>query len=166
VSAVVGRRPFASALVGVILLLASKGSAIAAPADAKPAAPEGALEGRLSRTVFRALEGQDFSLLVTNRPPTTLRLLRVDDAGRGDGSQFSVVFQGPADLVMLEGTYRVTHATAGTMDVYLRPKGRDQRFSYYEAPFNVLPENVEKASPPPVREPRKYERPLYEPAGR
>jgi hypothetical protein len=165
-SAVVGRRLFASALAGAVFLLVSTGAAIGAPADAKPAATEGALEGRLSRTVFRALEGQDFSLLVTNRPPTMLRLLRVDDTGRGDGSQFSVMFEGPADLVMLEGTYRLTHVTAGTADLYLRPKGRDQRFSYYEAPFNVLPESAEKNYPPPVRAPRKYERPLYERPGR
>ena len=49
--------------------------------------------------------------------------------------------------------------------MYLRPKGRDDRFAYYEAAFNLLPENAVTV-PPPVRDHRRFERPLYTPPGR
>ena len=65
--------------------------------------------------------------------------------------------------MLTDGTYRVTHATAGTTLLYLRPKKRDDRFSYFEAPFNVLPENANVPGPPPGRALRRFEQPLYTP---
>ena len=153
------RRRFAYALMSLVAVCFR---AAGANADDPKAASQGvSLEGALSRDVFRALVGQEFSLLLANRA-ATLVLLRVDDdATRPDGSQFNVVFQGPADLKVLEGTYGVTHVTAGTTLLYLRPRGRDGRYTYYEAPFNVPPDTAPATAP--TRQPRRYERPLYEP---
>ena len=157
------RRRFTYTLMG-LALLGSGRSTRASAADANVTAKGVSLEGPLSRDVFRALVGQEFSLLLTNRP-ATLVLLRVDDdSARPDSGQFIVVFRGASDLKVvnvLEGTYRITHATAGTTELYLRPKGGDDRYVYFEAPFNVPPDNA--GSPPPVRQPRRFERPLYEP---
>lgn len=122
------------------------------------------LEGPLSRDVFRALVREEFSVLLTNRA-ATLVLVRVDDVGAApDGRQFVVVFEGGPDLRLGEGTYRVTHATAGTTDLYLRPKAPANGHTYYEAPFSLLPPGVE--APVPARSLKRYERPLYEPPRR
>ena len=154
------RRRFTSTLTGFVLLGLSRSTG-ANPADSKVASDGVSLEGPLSRDVFRALVREEFSVLLANRT-ATLVLLRVDDGARPDDRQFSVVFQGSLDLKLAEGTYRVTHATAGTTLLYLRPKGHDDRYSYYEAPFNLVPENA-GVSPPPGRQLRRFERPLYEP---
>lgn len=155
------RRQFTYTLMG-LAMLGSGRSTRANAADPNVTANGVSLEGPLSRGVFRALVGQEFSLLLTHRP-ATLVLLRVDDdAARLDGGQFVVVFQGAPDLVLKDDTYRVTHATAGTTLLYLRPKKTDDRFSYFEAPFNVLPENA-NVPPPPARQLRRFEQPLYTP---
>ncbi|HMH52907.1 MAG TPA: hypothetical protein VK548_21900 [Candidatus Acidoferrum sp.] len=156
------RRRFTYTLMGLAMLRSGR-STCANAADSNVSANGVSLEGPLTRDVFLALVGQEFSLLLTNRP-AILVLLRVDDGGRPDGSQFTVVFRGASDLKVvnvLEGTYRITHSTAGTTELYLRPKGGDDRYVYFEAPFNVTPDNA--GIPPPVREPRRFERPLYEP---
>lgn len=156
------RRQCTYTLMG-LAMLGSGRSTRANAADPNVTTNGVSLEGPLSRDVFRALVRQEFSVLLVNRP-ATLVLLRVDDdAARPDGRQFIVVFQGSPDLKLAEGTYRVSHVTAGTTLLYLRPKGRDDRYSYYEAPFNLLPENADGTAPPPARPLRRFEQPLYTP---
>ena len=116
-----------------LVVLASTRSTGANPGDPHVTSGGVSLEGPLSRDVFRALVGEKFSLLLDNRA-ATLVLLKVEDAARPDDHQFIVVFQGPRELNLLDGTYRVAHATAGTTLIYLRPRGRDDRYNYYEAP--------------------------------
>ena len=156
------RRRFACTLMGFVILGSAR-STLAIAADPTVSSGGVSLEGPLSRDVFRALVREEFSLLLVNRP-ATLVLLRVDDdAARPGSGQFLVVFQGSRHLQLAEGTYRVTHATAGTTLLYLRPNGRDDRQSYYEATFNVLPENAPVMEPPPARERLRFQRPLYTP---
>ena len=143
------RRQLTYMLMGLVVL-ASTRSTGANPGDQNVTSAGVSLEGPLSRDVFRALVGEKFSLLLDNRA-ATLVLLKVEDAARPDDHQF------------VSGTYRVAHAIAGTTLIYLRPRGRDDRYNYYEAPFNLLPENAPVTGPPPVRQPRRFERPLYEP---
>ena len=154
------RRRFTYTLMGLVMLGSSRLTG-PNPADPNVTADGVSLEGLLSRDVFRVHIREEFSLLLANRA-ATLALLRVDDGARPGDRQFSVVFQGSLDLKLAEGTYRVTHATAGTTLLYLRPKGHDDRYSYYEAPFNLVPENA-GVSPPQGRQLRRFERPLYEP---
>jgi uncharacterized protein DUF6916 len=155
------RRRFTYTLMG-LALLGSGRSTRANAADSNVTTNGVSLEGPLSRGVFRALVGQEFSLLLTNRPATLVLRSVDDDPARPDSGQFVVVFQGAPDLVLKDGTYRVTHATAGTTLLYLRPKKGDDRFSYFEAPFNMLPENA-NVPPPPGRPVRRFEQPLYTP---
>jgi hypothetical protein len=156
------RRRFTYTLMGLVMLGSSRSTG-ADPANPSAASDGVSLEGPLSRDVFRKLVRQEFSVLLANRP-ATLVLLRVeDDPARPGGNQFIVVFQGSPDLKLTEGTYRITHVTAGTTLLYLRPQGRDDRYSYYEAPFNLLPENAGAMPPPPIRAPRRFEQPLYTP---
>lgn len=154
------RRQFTGALLGFVLLGSDRP---AGAADVDAGSTAASLEGPLSQAVFRALVKEPFSILLANRPPATLVLLRIDEAVKSDSSQFTVVFQGPADLRLLAGTYRVTHVTAGTMDLYLRPRAGEGVYSYYEAPFNLVPQSAPVTEPPPERSLRRFERPLYSP---
>jgi hypothetical protein len=96
------------------------------------------LRGPLSKEVFLALRDQTFTALVDRRR-VRMRLVKVtDDAGDRDGKQFTVLFQGPADVPVGEGAYVMTHPTAGATTLYVQPGGSDDRFSYYKAPFNLL----------------------------
>jgi hypothetical protein len=47
--------------------------------------------------------------------------------------QFSLVFSGPP--VLGQGTYRLTHAELGELDLFLVPIGRDGEVVRYEAAF-------------------------------
>lgn len=156
------RRRFTLTLMGLGLVGSDRPTgAAAADTTATPGAVS--LEGPLSRAVFGALVQESFSVLLANRAPGVLVLLRVDDVARPDRNQFTVVFQGPADLRLSAGTYRVTHATAGTIHLYLRPVAGEGPSSYYEAPFNLVPETAPVMEPPPERSLRRFERPLYSP---
>jgi hypothetical protein len=96
------------------------------------------LEGPLTREVFLALLKEPFSLLLDNRA-AELVLLRIDDNGDRPGSeQFTVVFQAPRELALLDGTYLISHVTAGTTHVFLQPAGHDDRSDYCKASFNLL----------------------------
>jgi len=53
---------------------------------------------------------------------------------------------------LLDGTYRITHVTAGTTDVFLQPAGHDDRSNYYKAVFNVLRKGAGVQAPPPKRD--------------
>ena len=121
---------------------------------AAPAAAAGgvSLQGPLTRGVFLALLKERFSLLLDNRA-AELFLLRVDDDAAHSGSdQFTVVFQGPRDLALLDGVYRITHSTAGTTEVFLQPAGHDDRSTYYKAPFNLLRPRARVPTAPPQRD--------------
>jgi hypothetical protein len=108
------------------------------------------LEGRLTREVFLALLKEPFSILLDNRA-AELVLLRIDNRDASpDSEQFTVVFQAPRELILADGTYRISHVTAGTTEVFLQPAGQDDRSSYYKASFNLLRSGAD-APPPPTR---------------
>jgi hypothetical protein len=60
--------------------------------------------------------------------------------GRGpDGverQQFSLVFRGPAEVPLPQGTYTVTHAELGRLELFLVPIGADADGLRYEAAFS------------------------------
>ena len=110
------------------------------------------LEGPLTREVFLALVLEPFSLLLDNRA-AGLFLLRVDaDVAYPDSDQFTVVFQGPRELVLLDGVYGIAHITAGATDLFLQPAGHDDRYTYYKAPFNLLRNRAGVPAAPPERD--------------
>ena len=96
------------------------------------------LEGPLTREVFLALLKEPFSLWLDHRAARLVLLRTDDDSDRPGSEQFTVVFQAPRELRLLDGTYRISHVTAGTTDVFLQPAGHDDRSSYCKASFNLL----------------------------
>jgi len=110
------------------------------------------LEGPLTRDVFDALVRDRFSLLLDNRTAGLFLLKLEDDDSHPEGEQFTVVFQAPRELLLLDGTYLISHVAAGNTQVFLQPAGHDDRHNYYKAPFNLLGKGAGVQVPPPQRD--------------
>ena len=140
------RRGFAYILMSLIAFGSGRWTAATAATSAGVS-----LEGPLTREVFLALVLEPFSLLLDNRA-AGLFLLRVDaDVAYPDSDQFTVVFQGPRELILLDGVYRIAHITAGATDLFLQPAGHDDRYTYYKAAFNLLRNRAGVPVAPPER---------------
>lgn len=98
----------------------------------------------LTCDVFVAHVGEQFD--VTPHPgaaPLSMLLTEATEStepgGRGpDGQerlQFSLVFRGPVEPVLSQGTFRLSHATLGDLALFLVPIGRDDGGVRYEAAF-------------------------------
>lgn len=75
--------------------------------------------------------------------PVELELIEVnaypnkDKPGEQGGMErFSIVFRGPAEIFLPQGTYKVTHEGMGDFALFLVPIGRDEGGFRYEAVFN------------------------------
>lgn len=70
---------------------------------------------------------------------TTLRLAGASPAGDGAApggrSPFSLLFCGPADRPLAQGTHELQHATLGDLALFLVPVGRAGDELQYEAVF-------------------------------
>jgi hypothetical protein len=53
----------------------------------------------------------------------------------GTWESFSLVFRGPADAPLAQGTYGLEDAELGALELFLVPIGRDARGFRYEAAF-------------------------------
>jgi hypothetical protein len=87
---------------------------------------------------FRPAVGDGFT--VGGEAGATVELLLVEaeakDAGPGAPKPaFSLVFHGPAEPALAQGTYPFEHPGIGAMDIFIVPLGRDEHGSVYEALF-------------------------------
>jgi hypothetical protein len=109
----------------------------AIPGDA---AQWGVMPDELTRGAFEPHVGTRFRL---SRPAAVeLELAEVRDLGvaAGDpGRSFVVLFRGPGDAPLAQGTYEVEHDSLGAFALFLVPVGVDERGVQYEAVFNRLP---------------------------
>jgi hypothetical protein len=87
---------------------------------------------------FRDRVGETFT--VPAAEGAGLVLAAVDDKGSGAGARpggaFSLVFQGPADLLLHQGIHEVTHAELGAFGLFLVPIAQTADGFRYEAAFN------------------------------
>ncbi|MBI5074545.1 MAG: hypothetical protein HZB62_05180 [Nitrospirae bacterium] len=51
---------------------------------------------------------------------------------------FSIIFQGPPDMPLSQGTYRMEHDGMEAIDLFIVPVGRSVKGLEYEAVFNRL----------------------------
>jgi Domain of unknown function (DUF6916) len=130
----VNRRQVVGGLVSLVVIGSRSWSADAAP----PKPGRVSLSGRLSKSVFRALRGETFATSGGDAKVSIQLLLVEDGPFSTDTEQFTVVFRGPHTPTLEEGSYTIRHRTAGSTTLFLRPTGSDARYSYYEAPFNLL----------------------------
>lgn len=93
----------------------------------------------ISRDAFRGAVGSTFRTMDRDAP-VILRLAEVAE-GRSGGriEQFSLIFHGPGDRVMQQGTYELEHETLGSLALFLVPllESNSERM-VYEAAFSRL----------------------------
>jgi hypothetical protein len=58
--------------------------------------------------------------------------------------QFSLIFRGPLDYFIGQGTYHMEHDKMGGIDLFLVPVGQEQDGFRYEVIFNRFRENSER----------------------
>lgn len=121
-----------------MLAVGALGRGLPGAANAAQRASLPSLHGRLGKDVFLALREQTFTTVIEHRR-TALVLVKVSDEGNApEREQFTVLFEGPRDLELKDGTCVLSHPTAGSAPLYLQSAGADGRASYYRAPFNLL----------------------------
>ena len=82
-------------------------------------------------TPFRVQSNHDRSL--------TVELIEATGLHTSDRCEaFSIVFRGPADPFLPQGTYRFDHDEIGAFELFIVPIRQDERGLYYEACFNRL----------------------------
>lgn len=59
--------------------------------------------------------------------------------GQSGGESFSLVFQGPLDRMLAQGTYMFEHEQLGVFPLFIVPIGTSEGDVLYEAVFNRLP---------------------------
>ena len=71
--------------------------------------------------------------------PIQLRLVEVSDEGVAHGiRQFSLFFHGPADRVLPQNTYAITHESLGSIALFIVPVvGSNRERIVYQACFSV-----------------------------
>ena len=98
--------------------------------------------GGLQRETFDGHQGTTFSVVKTGIPgavdeviePVELELTDVEDTSRGVVDSFSILFRGPRDKQLGQGTYQMIHQVLGSVDLFLvpilDPQPRDTRICY------------------------------------
>lgn len=94
---------------------------------------------QLTLETFRPVVGQAFA--VGEEGGSTVELILAEAAAqRGDSpsarAPFSLLFHGPADPLLPQGSYRFEHASLGAMEIFIVPLGRDEHSAVYEAVFS------------------------------
>ena len=101
----------------------------------------------LERATFAERLGETFRTVLEPGNLLELELVEVealgsaspgDDQPRPSARQnpFSIVFRGPKDKTLAQGTFRMEHDAIGSFDLFLVPIGEDQDGRQYEAVFN------------------------------
>ena len=78
----------------------------------------------------------------TDQLELALELVEADDKTNERCECFSLVFNGPADTFLPQGTYAMRHDALGEFDLFLVPVGENQAKTqyHYQAIFNRLKE--------------------------
>ena len=98
---------------------------------------EGAAAGPTLET-FSPAVGQSFA--VGNEGEAKVELVLAEAAAEDSGAHaprpsFSLLFHGPADPFLPQGTYRFQHEAIEAMEIFVVPLGRDEHGTVYQAVF-------------------------------
>ena len=87
-------------------------------------------------TTFTPYLGEVFRLGRAEAGGVETQLIEAQSHGGGAGrEQFSLVFRGPADVVLPQAIYRLEHETLGAFELFVVPIGPDGQGMRYEAVF-------------------------------
>ena len=87
---------------------------------------------------FRPAVGEAFAVGGEEDDTVELLLVEAEPKDGGPGAPrpaFSLLFHGPAEPALTQGTYRFEHPGIGAMGIFIVPLGRDEHGSVYEASF-------------------------------
>ena len=92
-----------------------------------------------SRSTFQPLEGKTFFIgngeQVLQADLIDISDMLETDDGVMQSRQFSLVWRGPADKILDQGTYTVSHPDIGDLELFLVTIGPDESGMRYEAVF-------------------------------
>ena len=144
----ISRRTFLAA-AGVIVA----GSTLFAVRQVQLLGPDASLEellATLQRSTFSRFVGDTFELKQGTEEQAALRLATVRDLSMTitfpseeqmrayHEASFSILFRGPVDRALRQGTYTVEHHRMGAFPLFIVPMQAGQDGAYYEATFNRL----------------------------
>lgn len=87
---------------------------------------------------FKPAVGETFTVGGEEGAAVELLLVEAEhkDAGpHAPRPPFSLLFHGPAEPLLPQGTYRFEHPSLGAMEIFIVPLGRDEHGAVYEAFF-------------------------------
>ena len=93
---------------------------------------------RLTKELFSPHRGEIFRLHAGGDAPVEVELTEVSGLDSDKPRPFSLVFAGPSEPTLPQGTYRLDHDRLGTLELFLVPIGPDPANTrlQYEAVFN------------------------------
>jgi hypothetical protein len=93
----------------------------------------------LDHSFFAARIGATLTVPFENADDITLALTEVSDLKKSPRQErFALVFRGPLEVPLGQGSYVVELAEIGAFDLFLVPVGMDEQGFSYEAVFNRL----------------------------
>ena len=93
----------------------------------------------LTAARFSELLNTRFRLQMPSNDAVELELIQVDDFGSsGRQERFSILFKGPLDPAIWQGTVRLEHDQLGIFDLFIVAVAREEDGMRYEAVFNRL----------------------------
>jgi hypothetical protein len=92
---------------------------------------------------FRPHLGTKFGVRIQAPRPLELELTEVRSYNpkgveQSEMERFSLLFDGPGDMMLPQGTYTLVHPEAGELLLFIVPVGRDERGFHYEVVFNYF----------------------------
>lgn len=100
------------------------------------------MSDKLTYSNFKTHLNETFSLTPDSSEPLQTELVEVSHMGPEPSSDenrrraFSLIFLGPEDPVLEQGTYLLEHKNMGRLDLFLVPIGPGKHGFKYEAVFN------------------------------
>jgi hypothetical protein len=106
------------------------------------------MQDRPTRATFAAHLSETFRIVLDTSETLDVELIEVTPLGspaaapsgapeaEGSPEPYSLLFRGPPDRPLDQGTYRLEHPVMGRLDLFLVPVGPDRKGLRYEAVFN------------------------------
>lgn len=100
----------------------------------------------LTYQTFAQYLNTKFQVQVDAAQSVDLELTEVSELKASPGQeQFTLVFRGPDNLYLGQGTREFDHDQMGRCDLFIVPIGKDEKGYYYEAVFNRFSTYTETA---------------------
>jgi hypothetical protein len=93
----------------------------------------------LTRFDFNGCLDTVFRIGAASNDQIELTLAQVSELRTSPGQEnFSILFRGPGNRQLPQGTYTLSHDLLGEQDIFIVPVARDEQGISYEAVFNQL----------------------------